>query len=149
MADLFKYLRESKVDPQSVEIRQKLQVAAWMSMWPMKMENYRYSNTFVDLFALYNVTLCSALGLSHALGHKLGAKYGIPHGITSCLTLAPTVLLKSELASEQDKRALATALVHLHEPSTGSVDEDVRRLASLINEFVHSVEREIANYDLM
>ncbi len=89
------------------------------------------------------------MGLSHTLGNKLGAKYGIPHGITSCLTLASTVLLKSELASEQDKRTLATALVHLHEPSTGSVDEDVRRLASLINEFVYDVKKIIANYDLM
>ncbi len=50
MADLFKYLRESKVDPQSVEIRQKLQVAAWMSLWPMKMEKYRYSNIFENSF---------------------------------------------------------------------------------------------------
>jgi len=37
------------------------------------------------------------------------------------------VLLQSELASEQDKRALATALVHLHEPSTGLVDPAWRR----------------------
>jgi len=50
-------------------------------MWPMKMENYRYSNTFVNLFALSNAVL---LGLFHALGHKR-AKYGIPHGITSCV----------------------------------------------------------------
>lgn len=94
------------------------------------------------------------MGLSHALGHKLGAKYGIPHGITSvseitpytdgiltslefqCLTLAPTVLLKSEVASEEDKRALAAALYQLHEPSTGSIEGDVRRLATLINKYV-------------
>jgi len=118
LADLFKYLPESKADPSSVEVRQRLQIASWMSLWPMKLEKY------------------SALGLSHALGHKLGARYSIPHGITSCLTLAPTVLLKSEIASEDDKKALAAALFYLHEPSTGSLEGDVRRLAQLINNLV-------------
>lgn len=65
LADLFKYLPASKAHPQDLAIRQKLQIASWMSLWPTKMERY------------------SALGLSHALGHKLGAAYGIPHGITS------------------------------------------------------------------
>ena len=65
IADFFKYLPESKANPQDVAVRQKLQVASWKSLWPIKMEKY------------------SALGLSHALGHKLGAAYGIPHGITS------------------------------------------------------------------
>lgn len=65
LADLFKYLPECKANPQSLQIRQKLQLASWMSLWPAKREKY------------------SALGLSHALGHKLGAAYSIPHGITS------------------------------------------------------------------
>lgn len=69
LADLFKYLPMSKANPQDVAIRQKLQLAAWMSLWPAKQEKY------------------SALGLSHSLGHKLGAKYGIPHGITSVSNL--------------------------------------------------------------
>jgi alcohol dehydrogenase class IV len=118
MADLFKYLPESKANPSSMEVRQRLQIASWMSLWPMKLEKY------------------SALGLSHALGHKLGARYNIPHGITSCLTLAPTVLLKSEIASEEDKKALAAALFYLQEPSTGSVEGDVRRLAHLIDSLI-------------
>jgi len=41
MADLFTYLPKSKADPTSVEIRQRLQVASWMSLWPMKLEKYR------------------------------------------------------------------------------------------------------------
>jgi alcohol dehydrogenase class IV len=118
LADLFKYLPESKANPAAVDIRQKLQVASWMSLWPIKYERY------------------SALGLSHALGHKLGARYGIPHGITSCLTLASTVFLKSEIASQADKEALAMALLYLQQPTTGSVEGDVRRLATLINELV-------------
>ncbi|CAA7259129.1 unnamed protein product [Cyclocybe aegerita] len=118
MADLFKYLPKSKANPNDVNFRQRLQIASWMSLWPMKLERY------------------SALGLSHALGHKLGARYSIPHGITSCLTLAPTVILKSELAPEEDKNLLAATLFYLHEPSTGSVDGDVRQLAKLINNLV-------------
>lgn len=42
LADLFKYLPESKADPSSVEIRQRLQIASWMSLWPIKLEKYRY-----------------------------------------------------------------------------------------------------------
>ncbi|KIM40170.1 hypothetical protein M413DRAFT_446331 [Hebeloma cylindrosporum] len=118
LADLFKYLPESKANPTALDVRQRLQLASWMSLWPMKLEKY------------------SALGLSHALGHKLGARYGIPHGITSCLTLAPTILLKSDIASEDDRRALAEALFYLREPSTGSLNGDVVRLATLINDLV-------------
>jgi alcohol dehydrogenase class IV len=65
LAELFRLLPASKAAPQDLAARQALQVAAWMSLWPLKQEKY------------------SALGLSHALGHKLGAKYSIPHGITS------------------------------------------------------------------
>ncbi|KAF9566696.1 alcohol dehydrogenase IV [Agrocybe pediades] len=118
MADLFKYLPESKADPANIEARQRLQIASWMSLWPMKLEKY------------------SALGLSHALGHKLGARYSIPHGITSCLTLSPTVFFKSETASEEDKKVLAATLFYLRESSTGSLEGDVRRLATLINDLV-------------
>jgi hypothetical protein len=38
IADLFKYLPESKANPQDVVARQKLQLAAWMSLWPIKLE---------------------------------------------------------------------------------------------------------------
>ena len=41
LADLFKYLPESKANPQAVDIRQKLQIASWMSLWPLKLEKYR------------------------------------------------------------------------------------------------------------
>jgi len=59
-----------------------------------------------------------------------------------CLTLAPTILLKSDVASDDDKRALAEALFYLREPSTGSLNGDVARLATLINEYVHDVNFE-------
>jgi len=118
LADLFKYLPLSKANPSAIDVRQKLQLASWMSLWPLKLEGY------------------SAVGLSHALGHKLGATYSIPHGITSCLTLAPVVALKAEVASEEDKEWLAGALFYLHKPSTGSREGDVRELSAAINRLV-------------
>ncbi|KAF8070522.1 alcohol dehydrogenase IV [Lyophyllum atratum] len=130
MAELFTYLPLSKTDPQAIDVRQKLQIASWMSLWPMKLEKY------------------SALGLSHALGHKLGATYGIPHGITSCITLAPTVALKAEIAPKEDKELLARALFYLQQPSTGSTDGDVRRLSSLIQRLVADLglESKLSDY---
>lgn len=68
LVDLFKYLPLSKANPQAVDVRQKLQLASWMSIWPLQLERY------------------GALGLSHSLGHKIGARYSIPHGITSVST---------------------------------------------------------------
>ncbi|KAF8743985.1 hypothetical protein AX14_013387 [Amanita brunnescens Koide BX004] len=121
LADLFKYLPMSKASPDDVEIRQKLQLAAWMSLWPAKRDRY------------------AALGLSHALGHKLGARYGIPHGITSCLTLASVVDLKAEVASQEDKEYLAQALFYLRTPSTGTVEGDVHQLATMIDELVKNL----------
>ncbi|OJT15914.1 Alcohol dehydrogenase 2 [Trametes pubescens] len=121
IADLFKYLPESKANSQAVDSRQKLQLASWMSIWPLQLERY------------------SALGLSHALGHKIGARYSIPHGITSCLTLAPTVALQTELASEEDKEWLAGALFHLRQPSTGSIDGDIRKLSASIDSLVEGL----------
>lgn len=40
IADFFKYLPESKANPQAVDVRQKLQLASWMSLWPLTMEKY-------------------------------------------------------------------------------------------------------------
>lgn len=38
IADLFRYLPESKANPTDVGVRQKLQIASWKSIWPIKME---------------------------------------------------------------------------------------------------------------
>ncbi|KAH9994923.1 alcohol dehydrogenase IV [Russula compacta] len=122
IVDLFKYLPQSKAHPDDIHARQKLQVAAWMSLWPMTLEQY------------------SAIGLSHALGHRLGATYGIPHGVTSCLTLAPTVNLKAKVASEEDKQWLAGALHQLHQPSTGSLEGDVVKFSELIDGLVRTLD---------
>ncbi|KAG1734725.1 alcohol dehydrogenase IV [Suillus paluster] len=121
IADLFRFLVLSKNDSRDLVSRQRLQVAAWMSLWPLKAEKH------------------SSIGLSHTLGHKLGATYGIPHGITSCLTLASVVNLQAEIASQEDKEYLAEALFYLREPSTGTVDGDVRKLSSMINRLVQEL----------
>ncbi|KAI0779924.1 iron-containing alcohol dehydrogenase [Fomes fomentarius] len=121
LADLFTYLPKSKADPQDVAVRQKLQIASWMSLWPLKLEKY------------------SALGLSHSLGHKLGARYGIPHGITSCLTLAPVVAFQAEHASQEDKEWLAAALLHLRKPSTGTLEGDILSVSLSIQQLVDNL----------
>ncbi|KNZ72832.1 NAD-dependent methanol dehydrogenase [Termitomyces sp. J132] len=132
LADLFTYLPKSKANPQAVDVRQKLQLASWMSLWPTKREGY------------------SALGLSHALGHKLGAKYDIPHGITSCLTLAPTVALQTKIASQDHKELLAKTLFYLQQPSTGSVEGDILKLSSLIHRLVSDLglQSNLAQYNV-
>ncbi|KAK0226014.1 alcohol dehydrogenase IV [Armillaria fumosa] len=116
IADLFTYLPASKANPQDVTVRQRLQIASWMSLWPLKLERY------------------SPLGLSHALGHRLGATYGIPHGITSCITLSPVVALKAKIESQENKEALSKALFYLHCQTTGDLDQDVLLLSRLIQE---------------
>ncbi|KAI0712977.1 hypothetical protein C8T65DRAFT_717920 [Cerioporus squamosus] len=93
IADLFKYLPISKANPQDIVARQKLQIASWMSLWPVKLSKFR----------------C------------LGATYGIPHGITSCLTLAPVVALMAETASKEDKEWLAGAL--FQPPQAGDIKQ--------------------------
>ncbi|EJD03428.1 alcohol dehydrogenase IV [Fomitiporia mediterranea MF3/22] len=123
LAAFFMHLPASKSDPSNIEIRQKLQIASWMSLWPLKQEGY------------------APVGLSHALGHRLGAKYGIPHGITSCLTLAPVVALQARFAAPEHKRALARAAGHLCIESAGSEDADIQLLA-------HAVEHLVINLGL-
>lgn len=118
VADLFGLLPLSKADPSNLDYRQRLQIASWMSLWPIKLEKV------------------SPLGISHALGHKLGATYSISHGITSCLTLAAVVKLQTELASAQEKKYLADTLFYLNVPSTGSEDGDIVLLSDLLDKLV-------------
>ncbi|KAF6762970.1 alcohol dehydrogenase IV [Ephemerocybe angulata] len=120
LKDLFHYLPASKKDPTNVEYRQRLQLASWMSLWPMKLQKY------------------SALGISHSLGHKLGARFSIPHGITSCLTLAPTVVMKADVGSEDDKK----------EPSTGSLEGDDLGLDTTLSAYKGALGTQNQNYEV-
>jgi alcohol dehydrogenase class IV len=57
LQDLFKYLVQSKNEPDNVDVRQLLFLAAFGSLFPISFEG--------------------ALGLSHGLGHALGASYSV------------------------------------------------------------------------
>jgi maleylacetate reductase len=63
---LFAGLPRSMQQPDDLDIRTELQLAAWMSF-----------------FGEVN----TPMGLSHNLGRRMGATYNVPHGITSCITL--------------------------------------------------------------
>lgn len=67
---LFNYLPKCKENPQDMQARAYVQMAAWLS-----------------ISGLANVNL----GLSHGIGHQLGARCNVPHGVTSCVML-PTVM---------------------------------------------------------
>ncbi|ORY80467.1 alcohol dehydrogenase IV [Protomyces lactucae-debilis] len=120
----FHLLPACKADPDNVEIRQRLQIAAWESMFPFLQEESKQSG----------------FGLSHALGYMLGSPYGIPHGITSCLTLATVVRWQADHASVENKHRLAQILLLLNEKRLGSVEDDVKRVAELIDGLVDTLE---------
>ena len=42
IAELFTYLPKSKANPRDIDTRQRLQVAAWMSLWPLKGERHTH-----------------------------------------------------------------------------------------------------------
>ena len=78
---LVENLPRSKEEPEDVEVRAELQVAAWLA---------------------YFGPLNTPMGLSHELGRRIGASYEVPHGITSCITLAPTLeRVRDEVAPDR------------------------------------------------
>jgi maleylacetate reductase len=86
---LMEYLPRSKAEPEDVEVRLELQIAAWLSY-----------------FGPFN----TPMGLSHQLGRRIGASYEVPHGVTSCITLAPTLDLVKNRVPEARWHELAEAL---------------------------------------
>jgi len=40
IVDLFRYLPISKEQPNDLDVRQKLLIAAWMSLWPTRLEKH-------------------------------------------------------------------------------------------------------------
>ncbi len=86
---LVELLPRSKKEPEDLNVRAELQVAAWLS---------------------YFAPLNTPMGLSHALGRRIGASYGVPHGITSCITLAPSMEVMREKIAKNLWSSLAEAL---------------------------------------
>jgi 3-oxoacid CoA-transferase len=113
--DLFTYLPASRQNPEDADVRQKLFLAAYASLFPF----------------LYT----GGVGLSHSIGHALGATYSIPHGITSCLTLSPVIELKSHTEPEE-ARQIAKILPYIGKQSTGSDEKDASLVSTAIAELV-------------
>jgi maleylacetate reductase len=86
---LVEHLPRSKEEPDDVEVRLELQIAAWLSY-----------------FGPFN----TPMGLSHELGRRIGASYEVPHGVTSCITLAPTLDLVRDRVPEDRWQRLSEAL---------------------------------------
>jgi len=81
---LMEYLPLSKREPEELEVRLELQLAAWLSY-------FGPANT--------------PMGLSHELGRRIGASYEVPHGITSCIILAPSLrVMKMRVQAERWSR---------------------------------------------
>ncbi|EUC44265.1 hypothetical protein COCMIDRAFT_37911 [Bipolaris oryzae ATCC 44560] len=117
--DLFAYLPQSKADPNDAEVRTKLFIACYSSLFPF----------------LYT----GGVGLSHSIGHAIGATYSIPHGITSCLSLAPTVHYKA--SNPEEAKQIARIIPYIGKQSTGSDENDSHivadAIAGLVEELGH------------
>jgi 3-oxoacid CoA-transferase len=114
--DLFTYLPLSKQNPDDVDIRQRLLLAAYSSLFPF----------------LYT----GGVGLSHSIGHAVGATYNIPHGITSCLTLSSVIEYKA--ATEPNECIqISRILPYIGNSRTGNAKEDSRTVSTLIADLIN------------
>ncbi|QIN82551.1 iron-containing alcohol dehydrogenase [Rubrobacter tropicus] len=86
---LMRLLPGSKENPDDLQARAELQVAAWLA---------------------YFGPLNTPMGLSHELGRRIGATYEVPHGVTSCITLAPSLEVAEETAPAERWGMLTEAL---------------------------------------
>jgi maleylacetate reductase len=86
---LMKHLPLSKREPEDLETRLELQLAAWLSY-------FGPANT--------------PMGLSHELGRRIGATYEVPHGITSCIILAPSLRVVKGRVQDERWHMLSQAL---------------------------------------
>ncbi|KAF1359511.1 alcohol dehydrogenase [Lizonia empirigonia] len=115
--DLFTYLPQSKANPDDAEVRTKLFLACYASLFPF-------------LFS-------GGVGLSHSIGHAIGATYAIPHGITSCLSLTPVVRLKANNPKEAEQ--IARILPYISRQSTGDNNKDAQVVADAISDLVEQL----------
>ena len=118
--DLFTYLPQSQSDPSNAEVRTRLFLACYSSLFPF----------------LYT----GGVGLSHSIGHAIGATYSIPHGITSCLSLAPTVHFKAD--NPEEAKQIARIIPYIGKTSAGSDEKDAHivgdAIAGLVKELGHN-----------
>jgi maleylacetate reductase len=75
------YLPLSQREPEDLDVRLQLQLAAWLA---------------------YFGPINTPMGLSHELGRRIGASYEVSHGITSCIILEPSLnVLKDQIHHER------------------------------------------------
>ncbi|MDP8952573.1 MAG: iron-containing alcohol dehydrogenase, partial [Actinomycetota bacterium] len=86
---LMESLPHSKEVPDDLDLRLKLQLAAWMA---------------------YFGPLNTPMGLSHELGRRIGASYDVPHAYTSCMILSPTLAVVGDRVRGERWTMLADAL---------------------------------------
>lgn len=115
--DLFTYLPQSKANPNDADVRTRLFLACYSSLFPF----------------LYT----GGVGLSHSIGHAIGATYAIPHGITSCLSLAPTVHFKA--SNPEEAKQIARIIPYIGKQSTGSDEKDSHIVGVAISELVEQL----------
>ncbi|KAF2636653.1 hypothetical protein P280DRAFT_408865 [Massarina eburnea CBS 473.64] len=115
--DLFTYLPQSKENPDDADVRTKLFLACYSSLFPF----------------LYT----GGVGLSHSIGHSIGATYAIPHGITSCLSLSPTVHLKA--SNPEEAKQIARIIPYIGKQSAGSDEKDAHVVGDAIAELVEKL----------
>jgi len=129
--DLFTFLPQSKANPDDAEIRTKLFLACYSSLFPF----------------LYT----GGVGLSHSIGHAIGATYSIPHGITSCLSLAPTVHFKA--SNPEEAKQIARIVPYIGKQSTGSNEKDSHivadAIAGLVEELGHKTTLTAVSWERM
>jgi 3-oxoacid CoA-transferase len=127
--ELFTLLRKSKDDPTNADIRQRLQMVAFGTM--------------------FSFSFKGGLGLSHSMGsiksrallmigHALGATYQIPHGITSCLTLAP-VLRQKALKNPAEASQIARLVPFLELPWKPTDKENAVSVADSVEHLVEEL----------
>lgn len=119
--DLFTYLPQSKENPEDADVRTKLFLACYSSLFPF-------------LFT-------GGVGLSHSIGHAIGATYSIPHGITSCLSLAPTVHFKA--SNPLEAKQIARIVPYIGKQSTGNDEKDAHMVGDAIAELVEKLGHKI------
>ena len=107
---LMRYLPRSKQEPEDLEVRVELQLAAWLS---------------------YFGPVNTPMSLSHELGRRIGASYEVPHGITSCITLAPSLQVVRESIPEERWIELSEALGGDPPERVASLVEELRLPGSL------------------
>lgn len=107
--DLFECLPRCLSEPENLDVRQRLQLAAWMSYFSP-------------------ASVAAHTGLSHTLGKRIGATYDVPHGITSCILLPHVMRYKVAVAGEA--APLAGMARALNRAGDGSEDREAALAAA-------------------